>query len=270
MGCYGGGAIAMALFVLPKLRVRFSFDVVLASASMVSATCTSLLNFMPGKVSMGLVLAVAGAGWMSGQNTFSVASQSAFPNWVRARSSAIYLVVMQGGFSLGALTWGQLSAHFGATQALLAAAAVLVFSALLSKLLPISRVEKLNLQPSKHWPEHPEAEFPAPADGPVLITIEYMIDPARVDQFRAAMVLLREVRLRDGAFRCSVFQDIDEPRLFRETFLVGSWAEHLRQHERVTMDDKIIEHNVQALHEGSEPPRVRHLLMMNLRDQKQN
>jgi hypothetical protein len=205
---------------------------------------------------------------MSGQNTFSVASQNAFPNWVRARSSAIYLVVMQGGFSLGALTWGQLSSHFGSNTALLAAAGGLLLSALLSRLLPISHVEKLNLTPSRHWPEHPETQFPAASDGPVLITTEYLIDPEKVDAFRAAMVPLREIRLRDGAFRCSVFHDIDEPHLVRETFLVGSWAEHLRQHDRVTMDDRIVEAAVLAFHLGPEPPKVRHLLMMNLRDSK--
>jgi hypothetical protein len=77
---------------------------------------------------------------------------------------------------------------------------------------------------------------------------------------------LREVRLRDGAFRCSLFQDLEDPALFRETFLVGSWAEHLRQHQRATLDDQRIEAAVQAFHVGPEPVRIRHLLMVNLRE----
>ena len=111
MGCYGGGAIVTAIFILPKLRNRFSFDQVLLGASLASAAATSVVALVPGKFFMGGILVLAGAAWMTGLNTFSVASQSAFPNWVRARSSAIYLVVMQGASAIGAIVWGQLTAH---------------------------------------------------------------------------------------------------------------------------------------------------------------
>ncbi len=268
MGCYGAGAIAMALLVLPKLRAKFSFDQVLCGASLSSAFATAIVAIVPGKMAMGCVLALAGAAWMSGLNTFSLASQSAFPNWVRARSSAIYLVVMQGAFAVGALTWGQITSHYGAPIALALAALGLVLSAVLSRMLPISHVEQLNLSPSGHWHGHTLVNEPAPSDGPVLITIEYHIDPGEAAAFRAAMVHLRETRLRDGAFRCSVFMDLDDPTLYRETFLVGSWAEHLRQHERATIEDQRIEQAVIAFHRGLEAPRIRHLLLINLRDQK--
>lgn len=269
MGCYGGGAILMALLWLPKLRERFSFDHVLLGASLTAALATGIVALVPGKVAMGLVLMVTGAAWISGINTFSVASQSVFPNWVRARSSAIYLVVMQGAFALGALTWGQLASHFHAPVTLGIAAGCLLVSALLTRLLPISHVEKLDLNPSGHMLPHSALTTePAPSDGPVLITIEYHIDPKDAPAFRAAMLHLREVRLRDGAFRCSLFADLEDPTHYRETFLVGSWAEHLRQHERATVEDQRIELAVQSFHRRPEPPLVKHLLMVNLRDQK--
>ena len=100
------------------------------------------------------------------------------------------------------------------------------------------------------------------------MTIEYRIDPEESVAFRAAMFHLRETRLRDGAFRCSVFVDLDDATLYRETFLVGSWAEHLRQHERATIDDQRVEQAVLAFHRWSEPPVVRHLLMTNLREKR--
>ncbi|MEO5716057.1 MAG: MFS transporter [Luteolibacter sp.] len=266
MGCYGAGAIVTAVFVLSRLRARFSFDQVLFGASLVSALTTAVVALVPGKFWMGSVLFFSGGSWMAGLNTFSVASQSVFPNWVRARSSAIYLVVMQGCSALGAVVWGQITGHFSAPLALGIAAAGLVVSAILSKLLPISHVEKLDLTPSKHWHDHTLANEPEPDDGPILITIEYRIDPARAVAFRAAMFHLRETRLRDGAFRCSVFVDLDDAAIYRETFLVGSWAEHLRQHERATKEDHRIEQAVLAFHLGEAPPVVRHLLMTNLRE----
>lgn len=267
MGCYGAGAIVMALFFLPRLRARYTFDHVLLGSSIAAAITTSIVALVPGKMLMGVVLVFAGAAWITGMNTFSVASQSAFPNWVRARSSAIYLVVMQGAFALGAITWGQLTSHLHAPVTLGIAAGCLLISALLTRLVPISHVEKLNLAPSGHWLPHTTFTEPAPTDGPVLITIEYHIDPKEAPAFKAAMVHLRETRLRDGAFRCSLFADLEDPTHYRETFLVGSWAEHMRQHERATVEDQRIEEAVQKFHRAPEPPRVKHLLMVNLREQ---
>lgn len=268
MGCYGGGAIITAIFILPKLRARFSFDQVLFGAGLASAAATAVVALVPGMFFMGAVLVLAGAAWMTGLNTFSIASQNAFPNWVRARSSAIYLVVMQGASALGAIVWGQLTAHYSAPIALAIAAGGLVFSAILSRMMPISHVENLDLSPSNHWHDHALANEPAPDDGPILVTIEYRIDPAEAVAFRAAMFHLRETRLRDGAFRCSVFVDLDDATLYRETFLVGSWAEHLRQHERATVEDHRIEQAVMAFHRRLEPPVVRHFLMTSLRERR--
>lgn len=268
MGCYGAGAITMAIFILPKLRSRMPFDQVLFGASLVSAASTLTIAFIPGKILLGVVMFVCGSAWLAGLNTFSVASQSAFPNWVRARSSAIYLVVMQGCSAVGAVVWGQITGQWGTITALTVAAACLVISAILSRLLPISHVENLDLSPSNHWHGHALANEPAPDDGPILVTIEYHIDPSQAVAFRAAMFQLREIRLRDGAFRCSVFVDLEDATLYRETFLVGSWAEHLRQHERATVEDSRIEMAVLAFHTLPEPPVVRHLLMTNLREKR--
>ena len=272
MGWYGAGAITVALLVLPRLRSRFSLDQTLAFAGFASAISTVALAFAPDKGTMAIALALVGGSWITGLNTFSYASQNAFPNWVRARSSAIYLVVMQGSFAAGAVTWGQVTSHFGSFPALLVAAGWLLLTALLGfRFRPISHLEKLDLSPSghsKHEDAHALLHEPAPEDGPILVTIEYRIDPAETVRFRAAMFHLREIRLRDGAFRCSVFNDLADPEIFRETFLVGSWAEHRRQHERATMEDRRIEEEVLAFHTGPEPPLVKHLLMVNLRERR--
>jgi hypothetical protein len=265
MGAYGSGAILAALFGLPWLRGFLGTDRILATAALGSAVAAGTLSLHPGIVLTGFALALGGAGWMCTLNTLSVAAQSVFPNWVRARSSAIQLVVVMGSIALGAATWGQLTTHFSITMAFAAAGGWLLLALGSAWWRPIGDVEKLDLSPSNHWPGHQLATEPAPTDGPVLITIEYMIDPDDVREFREAMRHLRETRLRDGAFRCSLFRDLNEPMLFRETYLVGSWAEHLRQHKRVTMEDQRIEAKVIAFHRGPEKPAVRHLLMVSFR-----
>lgn len=49
--------------------------------------------------------------------------------------------------------------------------------------------------------------------------------------------------------------------------LRARWAENLRQHERATVGDQRVEQSVVAFHRGDSPPRVRHLLTTNLREQ---
>jgi len=94
----------------------------------------------------------------------------------------------------------------------------------------------------------------------VLVTVDYRIDPVRADEFVAAMRHLGRVRRRDGAQLWGVFQDASDPARFLETFTVESWAEHLRQHERMTMSDREVQAIVRSFHVGAEAPTVTHLI----------
>jgi hypothetical protein len=74
---------------------------------------------------------------------------------------------------------------------------------------------------------------------------------------------MREVRLerlQDGALRWELFHDSADPSRYVETFLVESWVEHLRQHERVTLADREAEARARALHRGPTPVAASHLV----------
>jgi Transmembrane secretion effector len=71
---------------------------------------------------------------------------------------------------------------------------------------------------------------------------------------------VRSLRLRDGAYRWGLFNDPGRPARYVETFMVASWAEHLRQHERVTVADREMEEIARAFHVGDGPPDVSHLI----------
>jgi hypothetical protein len=101
---------------------------------------------------------------------------------------------------------------------------------------------------------------PAPHDGPVLVTLEYRVPAERADEFVSAMQELGRVRRRDGAYAWDLYEDLEDPGRYLETFMVRSWEEHMRQHERLTVADLEIERRVKAMHSGPERPAARHLL----------
>jgi len=96
--------------------------------------------------------------------------------------------------------------------------------------------------------------------GPVMITVEYHVDAASRDAFLAAMDKVGEQRRRDGAYAWGIFEHTGEPAHYIEYFLVASWVEHLRQHDRVTMSDQDQQASVRRYHQGEQPPIVRHYL----------
>jgi len=101
-----------------------------------------------------------------------------------------------------------------------------------------------------------------PDRGPVLLQIEYCIDPANRVNFLRAVAAAAGERKRDGAYDWRLFEDPAADGIFLESFVSDSWSGHLRQHERVTKADQRLEHAVQQFHIG-DGPRVRHLIAIN-------
>jgi hypothetical protein len=75
----------------------------------------------------------------------------------------------------------------------------------------------------------------------------------------AALEKLARERRRDGAYAWGVFEDAAAEGRMVETFLVESWLEHLRQHERVTNADRVLQETVHRFQvEGA--PKITHLI----------
>ena len=94
--------------------------------------------------------------------------------------------------------------------------------------------------------------------GPVLVAIEYTVIPKREAEFVDAMHEYGRMRRRDGAYRWAIFRDTEVADRYLEIFLVNSWAEHLRQHERQTQADRELERRIYSYLSGE--PMVRHLI----------
>jgi hypothetical protein len=103
-----------------------------------------------------------------------------------------------------------------------------------------------------------KAAEPGLSEGPVLVTVEYYVLPADVDPFLEVMEEYGRIRRRDGASRWGIFRDVERQDRYLESFIVTSWAEHLRQHDRLTIADREV---IQRVHERTQDgPIVRHLI----------
>jgi hypothetical protein len=100
--------------------------------------------------------------------------------------------------------------------------------------------------------------------GPVLVTIECAVIAQRKAEFVEAMHQCGRTRRRDGAYRWGIFRDTEVANRYLEIFLVNSWAEHLRQHERQTQADRELEGRINS-YLAAEPV-VRHLTYTYTKD----
>ena len=259
LGCLGAGAVTGAA-LLPRLRRKFSTDGFLAGSTLLFAIATAAPAYVRNFTLVAVAMVLGGVAWITIMSTFNVGAQVTVPGWVRARALALYGLMFQGGTAFGSALWGMIAERITLPLALIWAAVTLLagLAAMLRYRLQLE--EEINLTPSPHWPEPQPLVPPSPDSGPVLVTVEYAIDPARARDFISAMHGVEELRRRDGAYRWGLFNDPSIPKRYVETFLVESWAEHMRQHERVTMADKEVEDVARAFHIGKTPPVVSHLI----------
>ncbi len=257
LGSMGVGALGAA-FVMKRFMTTVSPDRLLTASAVVLSASMLGVAHASGLITALTAMAFAGAAWIVILSTLNGAAQSATAGWVRARSLAIYLVFFQGAMAMGALTWGSVASHTSVPLAITAAALGLLGTIPLARLFPLS--ERTDLEPSLDW-QMPAVSVEELADrGPVIITVEYRIDPLEIHAFGTAMLDLERARRRDGAYQWGVFEDATAPGLMVECFLVASWLERLRQHERRTHDDVPVQANVTRFHVGEVPPVVRHLV----------
>lgn len=257
LGCLGAGSVAGAL-LLAKFRLKFTPDQLVVFSGALWGLVTAYLGYAHSFLFAAIAMVAGGVAWVSEMSTFNVAAQTALPAWVRARALAMYLLVFQGGMALASILWGAVAERYGTRACLYAAGATSLASLPLLWRYPLRLGEEREITYSSHWPEPVFKTPPDPERGPVMVLIEYELDPADEAEFLAAMHQLGRIRLRDGAIRWGIFQDPASPRRHLESFLVESWAEHLRQHERVTIADREIEDRAKRFHRGPVPPVTTH------------
>lgn len=241
----GAGAVAGAL-LLPTIKARLSRDALVSAACLLYALCLVALALADSLYLLVPVMAVSGIAWLAVLSTLQVAAQLSLPNWVRSRGLAIYMSAFMGSMAFGSLVWGKLTGTFGLSSALFIAAAGMVLCLPLASRWTLSGDDDLDLTPTMHWPLPPAVDEEHRDKGPVLITIRYQVAPEHQARFLTAIQQLGKLRRRDGAYTWGIYQDTAAPGYFIEVFNDESWLDHLRRHERVGEDVRVLQAAIQA------------------------
>ena len=264
LACIGGGAVVAALY-FPRWRQRFNRDHFVLGGTLAHAAMSVVVVFAPNLWLALPAITVLGMAWISTANSLTLAAQVALPNWVRARGMAVYQMALMGGAAAGSLLWGQVAGLSGVRVAVTAAAVVGVLLWLLTRRLTVEGGADPDFSPARSN-SLPQADVPVGADeGPVMVTVEYQIDPAEAEAFAAVMQKTRRARLRQGALSWGLFRDTEAPGRYIEYFVDESWLEHLRRLERFTAADAGLREQRLALHRGGAPPKVRRFVAEGLR-----
>jgi MFS family permease len=259
IGSFGAGAVAGAA-VLAYLKQRMSTNILVRVATLIFAGLLTTLAFVRVFLPVCGAMFCGGIAWMMMMSSLNTAALLASPSWVRARSMSVYLLVFMGCFAAGGGVWGFAGAHIGMSYTMASAGFGLIAGLVATLRHQLASDTGVDLTPSMHWPEPVSVFEPHPDRGPVMVTVEYRVGSENAREFSKAIQVFGRIRRRDGAVQWGVFRDVGSPDVYVETFIVESWAEHLRQHERVTMADLEIEKRVHSFHRGPDPPKISHFV----------
>jgi MFS family permease len=259
LGCFGFGAVVGAV-LMQRARTRWSTETLVSTGLATYGFATLAASTVRSLPALCAATFVGGAAWIMFISLVNVLILNHAPDWVRARVLSLSTLVVQGAVAAGSAAWGTVAAHWGLRVALVSAGVGTMAALMLALFfrLPDATVD---LTAWNHWPLPDISDGTLPSgyeSGPVLVTVEYDVEPENVKDFLKAVRRYGRIRRRDGASRWSIFHDLEKPDRFIETFIVSSWGEHLRQHERMTEADREVEERLQRYIRHD--PRVRHLV----------
>jgi hypothetical protein len=208
----------------------------------------------------GTAMLIAGAAYMLMIALFNVGVQLSAPRWVTARAIAWFQSSLTGGIALGAGIWGHVAAQWGVGVALIASGIVIALTPLIGLFLPMPRVSMHEVE-MVEIDKEPEVGLALTArSGPVVVEIDYRVDPAEARRFYEVMLKMQRARLRNGAFDWSIARDIGDPALWTERFHSPTWGDYLRQRSRSTHSDRELQEQADAFHTPGTGSRVRRRL----------
>lgn len=141
------------------------------------------------------------------------------------------------GIGIGAIMWGLVASCWSVDNAIIASGTAMWVMPVLAIFLPL---------PASSNAEVVAVALPDVADvgmaitlrsGPLIIEIDYDVDPAQARDFYNAVLKVQRARVRIGAFNWSIARDNANPALWTERYECPTWGDYLRMRDRFTQAD---------------------------------
>ena len=261
---FGIGAIIGALAVPHQLQKK-SLNYVVSAGVVLWAVASVLIAATDITALALLGTGCAGMAWVSVHASLSTGLQSSAPAWVRARAVAIGLIAVQACLAIGSIVWGAVATVSGTKIAMALSAALMLILHLLYRHVRIRMGSEADVTPGAKLPTLMLTDEPDPDDGPVLIQIEYRIEPDHRAEFLRLIQKVEWIRRRNGATSWRVFRDLGQDDSFVERYLLESWAEYIRLRGRMTLAERTLIDQIEAHQKPDIPIRVSRLLGVNPR-----
>jgi MFS family permease len=256
--CVGVGSLAGAVFLLPYLRQRVSANAITSISMTIMVAVVFAMALIRQVPALMVSTTLAGVAWALAGSELWVAGQRVMPGWVRGRMNAFLIMLGQGTMALGAVFWATGVANIGLDLTFAAAGVIALVILAIGHRYSIDFAAEAQVEEAPLDHAHDLAVVPDHDDGPIAITIEYLIASEDRDEFRILMQEVQAICRRNGAFQCRIDESLDQPCLFRLEYHLSTWAEHLRQSMRMTIDETKVFRKVSNLHAGDSEPIVRH------------
>lgn len=260
LGATGVGAVIAALFV-GDFRRRFSTENVVRVCTLLTALSCVVIG-----LSRSLPLTCAALLVNGGCNILSfamlnVSVQLSAPRWVTARALSLYSSALTGGIALGAWAWGEVAGAFDVTIAFVASGIAVGATLLLGLLIPLPRGEDEENNDLVDIGHEPHVALALTLrSGPMVIEVEYDVDPDRAREFYDVMMKMARVRKRIGGFDWSISRDIADPAVWIERYHCPTWGDYLRMRDRYSQADFEIQSLADSFNRTGHGHRVRRML----------
>lgn len=259
LGAFGVGAIFGAFFV-GSVRAKFGSEGAVRAALLAMGIGTIVASLSRVPPLTAAAFALTGGGWMLSMALFNISIQTGAPRWVSGRAVAAFRSSNSAGLALGSWAWGYLAVHVGLAEALLMSGVAMIVSPLAAIWLRVPEVESVGEDIARTITD-PEVRLAlTPRSGPVVVEIEYRIDPSKSREFYDIMQKVQLNRQRNGAYGWSIARDVADPELWTERYHCPTWHDYLRQRMRPTDAERALQRTATDMHIGPEPVRIRRML----------
>jgi len=185
---------------------------------------------------------VAGGANMMTISLFNISVQMTAPRWVTARALSLFLSALTGGVGLGAWMWGSIAGGWSIEIAIIASGIVMLCMPFLALIMPLPEFVNQAGAELVELPHQPDVGMAITLrSGPVVIEIDYDVDPDSARQFYDAMRKVQRTRMGNGGFNWSISRDIANPSIWTERYHCPTWGDYLHMRDRYTIADSEVQ-----------------------------